>query len=117
MLSPIPFHLNQPGTADLPAWYLTRAFCWLAEGSRRPANSEREFGKMEALLTMKMGACGQWGKDSAPGFLWIHRQGADGLQGTSGSLDNLALETCFPLWYCHSHRKLLSTSELLIPHR
>lgn len=24
MLSLIPFHLNQPGTADLPAWYLTR---------------------------------------------------------------------------------------------
>lgn len=68
MLSLIPFHLNQPGTADLPAWYLTRAFCWLAEGNRRPANREGEFGQMEALPAMEMGACGQRGEDSAPSF-------------------------------------------------
>lgn len=82
MLSLIPFRLNQPGTADLPAWYLTRAFCWLAEGSRRPANREGEFGQMEALLAMEMGACGQRGEDSVPQVsCGSTGQGADGLQG------------------------------------
>lgn len=71
MLSLIPFHLSEPGTADLPAWYLTRAFCWLAVGSRRPANGGRRgvgFGQMEALPAMAMGACGERGEDSTPGF-------------------------------------------------
>lgn len=70
VLSLIPFHLNQPGTADLTAWYLTRASCWLAEGSRRPAGRESlgrwrhcrqwrwaHVGSMER--TQLLGSCGR----------------------------------------------------------
>ena len=43
----MPFHLNRPGTADLPAWSLPRA----CAGGQRGAEGRREgeFGQMEVL--------------------------------------------------------------------
>lgn len=39
----------------------------LAGRGEQKASWEGEFGQMEALLAMKMGACGQYGEDSALG--------------------------------------------------
>lgn len=96
----------------------------LAGRGEQKASWEGEFGQMEALPAMEMGACGQYGQDSAPGFPAEDRSmygtaGREGLMAFKGPLGDpgsLALQTCSPHCCCHSHRKLLSTSELLIPH-
>lgn len=84
MLSLIPFHLNQPGTADLPAWYLTR----LCVGGQKGAE-----GQLGGSVWADGGAAGNgdvcvWA--GGRGLLWkagahteLQAEEGSGLKGTA----------------------------------
>lgn len=93
----MPFHLNRPGTADLPAWSFTRA----CVGGQRGAEG-RLGGRVWAdggAAGSGEGAHGQCGEALAQVSLAeLHGAGgAGGLQGTPGGLGSTAPQACSSL--------------------
>lgn len=92
----------------------------LAGRGEQKASWEGAFGQMEALPAMETDACGQYGEESGPGFPAEGRS----MHGTAGPEGLMASRGPQSAWHYRSvlridtatHRKLLSTSELLIPY-